>query len=224
LCESKVAWLLSQHLPPQTPLFVANSLPVRDVEWFWQPGNLQIQIYCNRGANGIDGTLSTALGMAHHNHSSVLLTGDLAFLHDTNGLLMAHQLQGHLTIVLVNNNGGGIFELLPVSQMGFAFETFFATPQRVHLPQLCAAYGIDHESITHWQQLQERVSSLPESGVRVLEICSDRKLNAQWRQQTFQTLAALEGFNHLESEPQSRQGYGGADASEDRQNGRHSEL
>lgn len=191
LCESKIVWLLSQQLPTQTPLFVANSLPIRDMEWFWRPGNLQVQIYCNRGANGIDGTLSTALGIAHHNRSSVLLTGDLAFLHDTNGLLMAHQLQGHLTIVLINNKGGGIFEMLPVSQIGSAFETFFATPQMVHLPRLCAAYEIEYEFITGWQQLQERLNPLPQQGVRVLEICSDRKLNAQWRQQTFQALASL---------------------------------
>ncbi|MGA9379193.1 MAG: 2-succinyl-5-enolpyruvyl-6-hydroxy-3-cyclohexene-1-carboxylic-acid synthase, partial [Phormidium sp.] len=74
LFESKTAWLISQTLPPETPIFIANSMPVRDVEFFWQPNNLRIQPFFNRGANGIDGTLSTALGIAHRQKSSVMLT------------------------------------------------------------------------------------------------------------------------------------------------------
>ena len=90
-------------------------MPVRDVEIFWQPGNLNVQPYFNRGANGIDGTLSSALGMAHRHHqSSVLLTGDLSLLHDTNGFLIQPHWAGHLTIVLINNAGGGIFGMLPI--------------------------------------------------------------------------------------------------------------
>ena len=109
LVESKVAWLLSGHLPAETPLFIANSMPVRDVEYVWRLGDRHIQPYFSRGANGIDGTLSTAMGIAHNNRPTVLLTGDLAFLHDTNGLLNVRHLKGHLTIILINNNGGGIF-------------------------------------------------------------------------------------------------------------------
>jgi 2-succinyl-5-enolpyruvyl-6-hydroxy-3-cyclohexene-1-carboxylate synthase len=111
LIESKTAWLISQNLPPETPLFIANSMPVRDVEFFWKPNNLRIKPYFNRGANGIDGTLSTALGIAYHQQSSVMLTGDLSLLHDTNGFLIRNKFIGHLTIILINNNGGGIFEM-----------------------------------------------------------------------------------------------------------------
>ncbi|NJL86693.1 MAG: 2-succinyl-5-enolpyruvyl-6-hydroxy-3-cyclohexene-1-carboxylic-acid synthase [Leptolyngbyaceae cyanobacterium SM1_1_3] len=181
--EGKVAWLLSQYLPPQTPLAIANSMPVRDVEYFWQPGDRQIQPFFNRGANGIDGTLSSALGMAHQSRSSVLLTGDLALLHDTNGLLSSQQLQGHLTIVLINNSGGGIFETLPISQFEPPFETFFAMPQQVDFEPLCAAYGVSYERITTWPQLQQAVSNLPDKGMRLLEIPTDRKRDRQWRQQ-----------------------------------------
>ncbi|MEO0410007.1 MAG: 2-succinyl-5-enolpyruvyl-6-hydroxy-3-cyclohexene-1-carboxylic-acid synthase, partial [Cyanobacteria bacterium P01_A01_bin.135] len=138
--ESGVVWQLSQHLPPQTPLLIANSTPVRDVEWFWPPGDRHVVPYVNRGANGIDGTLSTALGVAHRNRPSVLLTGDLALLHDTNGFLLQPQLTGHLTIVLVNNDGGGIFELLPIAQFDPPFTEFFVTPQRVDLALLCRTY------------------------------------------------------------------------------------
>ncbi|MGB3495262.1 MAG: 2-succinyl-5-enolpyruvyl-6-hydroxy-3-cyclohexene-1-carboxylic-acid synthase [Elainellaceae cyanobacterium] len=180
--EGKVAWLLSQCLPVQTPVFIANSTPVRDVEWFWKPGDRQIQPFVNRGANGIDGTLSTALGIAHRYRSSVLLTGDLACLHDTNGMLVSHQLQGHLTIVLINNGGGGIFGFLPIAQFNPPFEDFFATPQTVEFATLCAAYGIEHESITSWEMLADRLHTLPDSGLRVLEIVCDRHQDAARRQ------------------------------------------
>ncbi|HEY9806571.1 MAG TPA: thiamine pyrophosphate-dependent enzyme, partial [Candidatus Obscuribacterales bacterium] len=184
--EGKVAWLLSQHLPPGTPLFIANSMPVRDVEFFWKPGNTAIKPYFNRGANGIDGTLSTALGVAHGNQGSVLLTGDLALLHDTNGFLLRNKLVGHLTIIVLNNNGGGIFEMLPIAQLEQAqfqpvFEEFFATPQAVDFAQLCQTYGVEYERIETWSQLVERLNPLPPSGVRVLEVRCDRKADSAWR-------------------------------------------
>lgn len=181
--ESKAAWLLSQTLPPQTPLFIANSMPVRDVELFWQPGSSRIQTYFNRGANGIDGTLSSALGMSHRQQSSVLLTGDLSLLHDTNGFLIYPHWQGHLTIVLVNNEGGGIFGMLPIAQFEPPFETFFATPQKVDFGKLCVAYGIEHECVESWETLAKRLNPLPEKGIRVLEIECDRTLDAQWRRE-----------------------------------------
>ncbi len=183
LLESKIAWLLSQTLPPETPLFIANSMPVRDVEYFWQPNQFGIRPFFNRGANGIDGTLSTALGIAHRHQSSVMLTGDLALLHDTNAFLIRNKFVGHLTIVLVNNNGGGIFEMLPIAKFEPPFEEFFATPQDIDFAQLCATYGVEHELITNWQQLQTKLNPLPTSGIRVLELRTNRKLDAQWRQE-----------------------------------------
>lgn len=180
LIEAKTAWVLSQCLPPGTPLIIANSTAVRYVEWFWEPGDRAIQPFCNRGANGIDGTLSTALGIAHGNRPSVLLTGDLALLHDTNGFLLRPRLRGHLTIVLINNRGGGIFENLPIAQFEPPFEEFFATPQSVEFAALCATYGIAHEPIQTWEQLAQALKVLPSEGVRVLELQCDRKLNARW--------------------------------------------
>jgi 2-succinyl-5-enolpyruvyl-6-hydroxy-3-cyclohexene-1-carboxylate synthase len=122
--EGKAAWLLSQFLPSGTPLFIANSMPVRDVEFFWKPNNSGYQPFFNRGANGIDGNLSTALGIAHRNQSSVMLTGDLALLHDTNGFLLRNKFEGHLTIILINNNGGGIFEMLPLPSLSHHLKNF----------------------------------------------------------------------------------------------------
>lgn len=182
LIESKISWLLGHCLPPGTPLVVANSMPVRDIEWFWPPSDRGIQPFFNRGANGIDGTLSTALGVAHGGPPTVLLTGDLALLHDTNGWLTCPRLHGHLSVVLVNNSGGGIFELLPVAQFEPPFETFFAMPPAVDFAQLVSAYGVAHEQISSWSMLERRLSLLPSQGVRVLEVRCDRKVDAPFRQ------------------------------------------
>ncbi|MEH1866399.1 MAG: 2-succinyl-5-enolpyruvyl-6-hydroxy-3-cyclohexene-1-carboxylic-acid synthase [Nostoc sp.] len=190
IIESKAAWLISQILPPGTSLFIANSMPVRDVEYFWKPNNLGVRSHFNRGANGIDGTLSTALGIAHRQQSSVMLTGDLALLHDTNGFLIRNKFVGHLTIVLINNNGGGIFEMLPIAKFDPPFEEFFGTPQDIDFAQLCATYNVQHELINSWEQLQERLNPLPTKGIRVLEVRTNRKSDAKWRQHNLSRFAA----------------------------------
>ncbi|PHJ59968.1 2-succinyl-5-enolpyruvyl-6-hydroxy-3-cyclohexene-1-carboxylate synthase [Nostoc linckia z18] len=189
LFEGKAAWLISQTLPPGTPLFIANSMPVRDVEFFWKPNNLKVRSYFNRGANGIDGTLSTALGIAHRQQSSVMLTGDLALLHDTNGFLIRNKFVGHLTIVLINNNGGGIFEMLPIAKFEPPFEEFFGTPQDIDFAQLCATYNVQHELINSWEQLQQKLNPLPTTGIRVLELQTNRKVDAKWRQEKLRKFA-----------------------------------
>ncbi|MEG3919508.1 2-succinyl-5-enolpyruvyl-6-hydroxy-3-cyclohexene-1-carboxylic-acid synthase [Microcoleus sp. T3_A4] len=189
IIEPKVSWLLSQILPPETPIFIANSMPVRDVEFFWKPNHLEIKHFVNRGANGIDGTLSTALGVAHRNQSSIMLTGDLTLLHDTNGFLIKNKFVGHLTIILINNNGGGIFEMLPVAKFDPPFEEFFATPQQINFAQLCATYGVEHEVIEDWEQFKQKLSFLSNSGIRVLELQTDRRADAKWRQDNLSKFA-----------------------------------
>ena len=181
LFEPKAAWLLARHLPAETPVFVASSMPVRDVEYFWPQNRKQPRFLFNRGANGIDGTLSTALGVAHGGRPAVLLTGDLSLLHDTNGFLLRPKLRGSLTIVLINNRGGGIFEHLPVAKFDPPFEEFFATPQEVDFPTLCAAYGVSHVLVPDWAHFAKLIATLPESGLRVLEIRTDRKRDAARR-------------------------------------------
>jgi 2-succinyl-5-enolpyruvyl-6-hydroxy-3-cyclohexene-1-carboxylate synthase len=189
LIECKAAWLISQILPPGTPIFISNSMPVRDVEFFWKPNNLKIRPYFNRGANGIEGTLSTALGIAYYQQSSVMLTGDLALLHDTNGFLIRNKFIGHLTIVLINNNGGGIFEMLPIAKFDPPFEEFFATPQDIDFAKLCATYNVQYELISSWENLTARLRLLPKHGIRVLEIKTNRKTDAKWRMQNLKKFA-----------------------------------
>jgi 2-succinyl-5-enolpyruvyl-6-hydroxy-3-cyclohexene-1-carboxylate synthase len=190
ICEAKVSWLLSQTLPMGTPIFIANSMPVRYAEFFWQPNNNRFLPYFNRGANGIDGTLSTAIGIAHRQQSSVMLTGDLALLHDTNGFLIEQKFSGHLTIILINNNGGGIFEMLPISQLNPPFEEYFATPQNIDFERLCAAYNIEYQLINNWKKLEYLLNPLPEKGIRLLEVRTNRKEDAQWLQQNLSKFAS----------------------------------
>lgn len=191
LIEPLIARILSQHLPAQTPIFVANSTPIRDVEWFWLANNAQRSLYCNRGANGIDGTLSTAIGIAHQNRPSVLITGDLSLLHDSNGFLQRSRLQGHLTVVLIDNSGGGIFELLPIRDCGPSFEPFVATPQAVDFATLCHAYGVEYQAIATELELIKAIQTLPITGIRVLHLFTNRRQNAAWRRALFTELATI---------------------------------
>ena len=191
LWEPKVSWLLGRQLPAETSLFVANSMPARDIDYVWPAGDRAIRPLCNRGANGIDGTLSTALGIAHGAAKpAVLLTGDLALLHDTNGFLLRAKFRGSLTIILINNHGGGIFEHLPVSQFEPPFEAFFATPQEANFSQLAIAYGVEYVLVRDWAELEHLIHVLPESGMRLLEIRTDRKLDAAMRKQVFGQISA----------------------------------
>ena len=191
LFEGKIAWLISQSLPSQTPIFIANSMPIRHVEFFWQPNQTYSQPYFNRGANGIDGTLSSALGMAHQETPSLLLTGDLSLLHDTNGFLIRPYFRGHLTIILINNNGGGIFEMLAIASKESYFENYFATPQSINFAKLCVSYNIDYFLINDQQTFVELISNLPQEGIRLLEIKTDRKADAAWLKKIGHQLAFL---------------------------------
>jgi 2-succinyl-5-enolpyruvyl-6-hydroxy-3-cyclohexene-1-carboxylate synthase len=186
LFEGRVSAMLPEVLPSGTPVFVANSMPVRDLEYFCPANRRRLDVHCNRGANGIDGTLSTALGLAHGNRPAVLLTGDLALLHDTNGFLLLPKFRGSLTVVLINNRGGGIFGHLPVARFEPPFEEFFATPQRADFAALCAAYGASHELVDDWRRLRGLLGKLPRQGVRVLEVRTDRRLDTQTRQRIFE--------------------------------------
>jgi 2-succinyl-5-enolpyruvyl-6-hydroxy-3-cyclohexene-1-carboxylate synthase len=189
--EGSVARLLQESLPGKTPLFIANSMPVRDVEYFFGAKTKGPRVTFNRGANGIDGTLSTALGIAHGGMPAVLLTGDLALLHDSNGFLIHPKLRGSLTIVLINNQGGGIFEHLPVSRFDPPFEEFVAMPQSVDFSRLAAAHGVEHRLMADVGELASALRKLPDSGVRILEVRTDRKMDAATRKRLFSEVSAL---------------------------------
>ena len=182
MLQAKLPFILSTILPLQTNIFIANSMSVRYAESFWFPNNKELIPYFNRGANGIEGTLSSALGMAQNSSNNILVTGDLALLHDTNGFLVSKKFKGHLTIILINNNGGGIFEMLPISKDKLLFEDYFATPQNIDFAKLCNTYDIQHINIQDWRHLQGLLNPLPTFGVRVLELTIKREEDASWFQ------------------------------------------
>jgi 2-succinyl-5-enolpyruvyl-6-hydroxy-3-cyclohexene-1-carboxylate synthase len=125
--------------------------------------------------NGIDGTLGTALGMAQETSvPNFLLTGELAFLHDSNALLFANQFKGSLTVCVINNDGGGIFENLPIAKEP-EFEKCFATPQKFDLSSLCKAFHVDYSQMSSWSQIIEKIIKPRDHGIEVIEIRTNRK-------------------------------------------------
>jgi len=175
--EGAVVRSISTALKKGTSVFVASSMSIRNVEFFWKRGRGH-RLFSNRGANGIDGTLSTAMGIAHGGEDTLLLTGDLALLHDSNGLLIGPQLRGSLTILLINNKGGGIFDTLPVSRFDPPFETLFAMPQKVEFSALARSCGAGHQLIGSDHELRAAIRAAPGPGIRLLEVRADRKSDA----------------------------------------------
>ena len=146
LNEPRVAAELGSRLPDDAVLVVASSMPVRDVETFFPARPASFRVLSNRGANGIDGTVSTAFGVAAAASGPVvLLIGDVALAHDIGGLLAASRLGLKLVIVLIDNDGGGIFEFLPASGQGAPYVDHIATPHGLDFSHAAALYGLGWE-------------------------------------------------------------------------------
>jgi 2-succinyl-5-enolpyruvyl-6-hydroxy-3-cyclohexene-1-carboxylate synthase len=146
LSEPRVAAELGGGLPDDATLFVASSMPIRDVETFFPVRPAPFRVLSNRGANGIDGTVSTAFGVAAAARGPVvLLIGDVALAHDVGGLLAASRLGLKLVIVLIDNDGGGIFNFLPAAREGTEFVEHIATPHGLDFAHAAALYGCDWE-------------------------------------------------------------------------------
>jgi 2-succinyl-5-enolpyruvyl-6-hydroxy-3-cyclohexene-1-carboxylate synthase len=143
LTEPGLVRTVAATLAPGDRLVVASSMPVRDLEWYGPP-RTDVVVLANRGANGIDGVTSTAVGVALAGHRTVAVVGDLAFLHDTGALFRLADRPVDLRIVVVDNDGGGIFSFLP--QAGLldegSFEQLFGTPHRADLGALASAFGL----------------------------------------------------------------------------------
>lgn len=188
LFDGKVYAELAQILPANCDIFIASSTPIRDLDTFFH-SDRPIRVLANRGANGIDGTISSALGAAWANRDRrmVLICGDLAFYHDLNGLLAAKKYHISLTIILLNNDGGGIFNLLPIAKYTDTFEEFFGTAHGLDFAPIAQAYECQFISIQNWQHFRESVqNSLSTKGTQVLEIKSDRQRNKDLHLQIWQ--------------------------------------
>ncbi len=171
LLEPLLAATLLRSLPPEVALYASSSMPVRDATTFWPPDALPRRVLVNRGANGIDGVVSSALGAAlAFGQPVAALVGDVALLHDIGGLLAASLTDADLTMVVPNNDGGGIFSLLPVADGGsdVHFEELFHTPHGVSLGDLANGLGIRHRQIEQADELADAVAKV--SGVTVIEV------------------------------------------------------
>ena len=180
--EGQVFDVLGACLPEGTILLAGNSMPVRDMEAFLGSGARALRCLGNRGANGIDGLVSTALGMAAVSEGPVVaVVGDIAFLHDLNALVAARRHRLSATIVLVNNDGGGIFSFLPQAsaerpEVGLPehFEELFGTPHGLDLGPLVRALGAEHAAVGPRDLAVAVQGSLGRPGVQVLEVRTDR--------------------------------------------------
>ena len=180
LFDGKVYAELAKILPENTYIYIASSTPIRDLDTFFH-SDRAVTVLANRGANGIDGTISSALGAAWGcDRPMVLICGDLAFYHDLNGLLAAKKYNISLTVILLNNDGGGIFNLLPISKFENVFEEFFGTAHGIDFAPIVTAYDCEHILIQDWQGFREAVlDSLDSKGTQILEISSDRQRNLE---------------------------------------------
>jgi 2-succinyl-5-enolpyruvyl-6-hydroxy-3-cyclohexene-1-carboxylate synthase len=173
LCEPGVAHAIAGWLPTDAELVVASSMPVRDLEWF---GGRAARAHANRGANGIDGVLSTALGRALSGPTTVAWLGDIAFVHDSNAMVALGSRQVDLRIVVTDNGGGGIFSFLPQASLltGDRFEQLFGTPHGADLVALAAAHGVPGRTVTTVEAL---LASLATPGPSLTRVVTDRTEN-----------------------------------------------
>ena len=177
--EGRTIRELQQHIPDNSQVLVANSMTIRDFDYFWFSGESDAVLYGNRGVNGIDGTVSTALGLATNGKSTYLVTGDLSLFHDLNGLAVAKTQNLNLTIILHNNDGGGIFEYLP--QKGTKhFDYLFSTSQGLDYSGAAKLYGCGYTKIINPDELSRVLAKVStESGVHIIEIPTDREYSRQ---------------------------------------------
>jgi 2-succinyl-5-enolpyruvyl-6-hydroxy-3-cyclohexene-1-carboxylate synthase len=161
-----------ETLPDDANLILASSLPVRYADMFASANGKKVHVFSQRGTNGIDGVLSHAAGISHASRRpSLLICGDIAFLHDMNGLQTVRDCES-LTILLLSNNGGGIFHFLPIAEWTDTFEALHGTPTNVNFQSACAAFGIQWTEVKKPSELSVRFD-----GLHVIEVKTDRKRN-----------------------------------------------
>jgi 2-succinyl-5-enolpyruvyl-6-hydroxy-3-cyclohexene-1-carboxylate synthase len=208
LSEPAVAAELGVLLPKGSTLFVASSMPVRDIETFWPVRSDPPRVLCNRGANGIDGIVSSAFGTAAAGDGpTVLMIGDVALAYDIGGLLASARLGLKLTIVLLDNGGGGIFDFLPVSGASAAlaedpsaapgsedsdiYTRHVATPTGLSFSRAASLYGLDHEHATDMRGFRlalERALAAERSAI--VEVRGERAANVRLHRQVWEAVAA----------------------------------
>jgi 2-succinyl-5-enolpyruvyl-6-hydroxy-3-cyclohexene-1-carboxylate synthase len=197
LSEGKLFAELGNLLPDDTVLYAGNSMPVRDMDSFLAQSDTRLRCLSNRGANGIDGVVSSALGASAADIGPVVLViGDVSFYHDLNGLLAARKHGLDLLVVLVNNDGGGIFSFLPQADTegnedGLNFELLFGTPHGLDFRPFVEGYSGRFERVEDWSSFSSAVASwLARGGLQVVEVPTDRARNVAQHRAVWRAVAA----------------------------------
>ena len=177
LNEPAVARILSQRIPEEHGLFLASSLPVREMDWFAASEKQSVAVAANRGASGIDGTLASASGFACGLQRPVtVLIGDLAFLHDMNSLHLLAENSTPVVVILINNHGGGIFQFLPIAQYTDVFERYFATPHPYQFAEIARQFDIPHHIVRTQRDFSRLLANIYRNPhTTILEVVSERK-------------------------------------------------
>jgi len=188
LSEPGVARTVARAVPAGAELVVSSSMPVRDLEWF---GGRAARAHANRGANGIDGVISTGLGRALAGCPTVVLVGDIAFVHDSNALVALRHRNVDLRIVVIDNGGGGIFSFLPqaASLTTDRFEQLFGTPHGTDIEAIAAAHGIGATTVDTVDGL---VASVRAPGPSVTRVVTDRVENVQLHDLLHRAVASVQ--------------------------------
>lgn len=194
--EGRAMAELAGLLPDGATLFAGNSMPVRDIDSFFHGDERRIRILGNRGASGIDGVTSTALGVAASGGPVVLAIGDVSLYHDLNGLLAAALHGISLTVVLLNNDGGGIFSFLPQADLpaddrGDPFEALFGTPHGLDFAHAAALYGATFSRVASWVEYRRAVARGVEGdGLHIVELRTERARNVALHRRVWPAVSA----------------------------------
>ncbi|APW99040.1 2-succinyl-5-enolpyruvyl-6-hydroxy-3-cyclohexene-1-carboxylate synthase [Halobiforma lacisalsi AJ5] len=182
--EGAVLASVLERAPDPATIFVSNSMPVRDADRFGKPRDADLTVLSNRGASGIDGIASTALGAGSAaDEPLVVVTGDLAFYHDSNGLLAVDRCDVDATIVLLDNDGGGIFHKLPIEEFDPPFTDQFKTPHGLEFDALADLYGLEFESVSPGGFADAYERSLERTGTQVLSVSFDAETSHRRREE-----------------------------------------
>jgi 2-succinyl-5-enolpyruvyl-6-hydroxy-3-cyclohexene-1-carboxylate synthase len=185
--EALVAREIGSGLTSGQSLFIASSRPIRDIEGF-ASARSGIETFANRGLAGIDGNISTALGIAATRKETVAVLGDLSFLHDLTGLI--HQEEINLKIIVIDNNGGGIFSTLPHRGVS-GFETIFGTPHHLDIKKIAESFGLSTASVKNQSELQAELKK-PVKGLSLLVVnVPDRESNADHLKAIYDSMGSI---------------------------------
>jgi 2-succinyl-5-enolpyruvyl-6-hydroxy-3-cyclohexene-1-carboxylate synthase len=190
LNEPGISYHLSNMIPKAHSLMLANSMPIREMEMFAQSNEFDGRIIANRGSSGIDGLIATAVGhVTGSNMPLTLLVGDLAALHDLNSLALIKTSPQPIIMILINNNGGGIFNFLPVQSETDVFESFFGTPHGWTFEKAAAMFDLDYVTPKDLNDLQQYYSKATEqSKSTIIEIRTDRYENYNFHKMIFKAI------------------------------------